>query len=137
MEHPQEPDPRPSPRGGRPPEGGSASQAVRARLGYLHKQYNFLETLVAFTVSALILMSLGLNLFLFKQMRLTRGQLHHQKQVSAVMLDEFYNKREPAIKDFVVALQTYSQSHPDFSPILEQFRPHLARYFTATVPPTQ
>jgi hypothetical protein len=121
--------------GALPPETGGSSDAVRGRMGYLYKQYAFLETLVALTISALILSSLGLNLFLFKQMRLVRGQLNNQKQISTSILEEFHSKREPSIHNFVNKLQAYADTKPEFRVILDKYRTPLAKYF-ATPPET-
>lgn len=121
--------------GENPSQRSGVPEAARGRLSQLQRQYQFLETLVALTISALILMSLGLNLFLFKQMRLVRGQLHNQKQVAAAVLEEFHNKREPAIKNFVQALQRYGAANPEFSAIMEKYRPYLGKYFSSAVRP--
>ena len=103
----------------RPPSRGELLQA----------QYNFLETLFAASISALILLSLALNLFLFKQMRLARGQASAQRPEINKSVDRFQSNNEPVIRDFVAQLERFGATNANFRPILDKYRPWLGKYY--------
>jgi len=95
----------------------------------LEDHYQFLETVVALSVSALIVLSLGLNLFLFKQMRLARGQVYGRRPAVTALTEEFHQKREPIIRNLVGQLESFATTNADFKAVLESHRLDLRKYF--------
>ena len=114
-----------------------ALEALQYHFYKLRSQHEALRNLFFGTVAALILLSLGLNLFIGKQMRMVRTQLDEfRPQVTRVATD-FKERREPAIRSFLSQLQSFASVHREFQQVLEKYRPLLAGYLSAPVtPPT-
>lgn len=94
----------------------------------LRRQVRELYSLFFASMTALIILSLGVNLFIFRQMQAARTQLAASR--SAVQtLTEQYQRKEPAMRQFTSELQTYAASHPEFAPILARYRPALPQFF--------
>ena len=111
-----------------PGQGVTAYEVDRRRL-----QTAQLSVLILATILSLLVMSLGVNLFIFKQMRGARMQLAAAR-VAARNLAEQYQVKEPAMRQFIQALQAFAATHPDFLPILERYRPALPQFFLDTTP---
>lgn len=79
-----------------------------------------LRAIVFRIVIGLLLLTTGVNLFIWRQTRIVRTQLADQQR----QIDE-YQKADPAIRDLIRRLQVFAASHPDFQPI-------MARYATPT-----
>lgn len=65
----------------------------------------------------LILMGIGLNIFLFRQVAMAR----RQSSEAAEYVANYQKTTEPAIARFISQLQTYAKTHPDFAPILAKY----------------
>lgn len=89
-----------------------------------------LRQLLLATLGSVLIMSLGLNLFIFKQMRSARAQLALSRD-AVQKLSRQYQMKEPAMRDFVAALQAFAVSHADFQPILQTYRAALPQFFVS------
>ena len=90
----------------------------RVTVGELEQQCHDLRTLLNATFVALLVLSLSVNLFLGKQMRLVRAKVSESRPVIQRMQAEF-QKKEPNMRNFVNALQSFGAVHADFLPILQ------------------
>jgi len=99
----------------------------------LEQQCHDLRTLLMATLVSLVILSMGLTLFLAKQMRLIRGKLSDSRPVVYRMAADFQTK-EPNMKTFIFSLQNYAHSNPTFQPILDRYRSAIPQYFVATMP---
>ena len=118
MDSPEQPDllqPRPS-----SIPGGALRE--------LRQQYLDLRTLLQATLAALIVLALGVSLFLAKQMRLVRSEVSELRPVIGRLTVEFQQK-EPKMRAFVSALQSYASNNREFLPILERYRAAAPEYF--------
>jgi len=98
----------------------------------LEQQCQDLRTLLTATFVALLVLSLSVNLFLAKQMRLVRAKLSESRPVVQRMEAEF-NRKEPNMKNFLNALQTFAAGNRDFRPVLDRYRASLPQYFVVPV----
>jgi len=123
-------EPAPSPEPSLPPSTSRPiSGPARVQLEQIQQQHQALETLFALTVSALILMSLGLNLFLFKQSRLARGQVAQQGPVVNRAVTEFHKSREPIVRALISGLEDFVSIDQKFQLVIEKYRPYLGQYY--------
>ncbi len=93
-----------------------------------------LQFLLKWAVGAMLLLSLAANLFFAKQLTLVRQQLPSQRDGVIRQAMEFQKRDEPLIRKFVLRLQEFARTHPDFQPVLESYRPALAPYFAPVMP---
>ena len=104
----------------------------------LEQQCQDLRTLLTATFVALLVLSLSLNLFLVKQMRLVRAKVSESRPTIQRLQTQFKEK-EPNMKNFVVALQTFAAANRDFQPVLDKYRYDLPQYIAppaaSTAPP--
>lgn len=112
-----------------------ALEALQYHFYKLRSQHEALRNLFLGTVAALILLSLGLNLFIGKQMRMVRAQLDEFRPQVTRVATEFKERREPAIRSFLNQLQSYASVHREFQPVLEKYRPLLGGYLAANAAP--
>jgi hypothetical protein len=98
----------------------------------LEAQCQDLRTLLTATLVALLVFSVGVNLFLAKEQRIVRQKLAALRPMVFDLTAQFRNK-EPNMKAFLSALQTYAYSNPDFQPVLERYRVAIPQYFVGTV----
>lgn len=102
-------------------------------VGELEAQCQDLRTLLAATLVALLVLSVGLNLFLAKEQRLIRQKVSESRPTVSRLAAQFREK-EPQMKAFLDALQNYAYSNPDFAPILERYKHAVPQYFQRTAP---
>ena len=107
---------------------GGEKDAVEM-MASLHRRQVGLESLLAWAVAALILLALGLNLVLYKEAGRTRAAVERERQISVLVMKDFHEKRETAIRNFVRQLEGYAEREPDFRPVLDKYRPYLGQYF--------
>lgn len=105
----------------------------------LDQQSQDLRTLLMATLVALLVLSLSVNLFLGKQMRQVRAQVSASRPAIQRLQTQFYEK-EPNMKNFIVALQSFAAAHRDFQPVLDKYRYDLPQYLSppaaaSTAPP--
>jgi len=93
----------------------------------LDQQCQDLRTLLAATVVALLVLALSVNLFLGKQMRLVRAKVSESRPAIHRLQAQFQEK-EPNMKSFIVALQSFAVAHRDFQPVLDKYRYDLPQY---------
>jgi hypothetical protein len=86
-----------------------------------------LRTLLNATFVALLVLALSVNLFLAKQMRLVRAEVTESRP-GVQRLQAQFREKEPNMKNFIVALQTFAAAHRDFQPILDKYRFDLPQY---------
>lgn len=106
-------------------------EALQYHIYKLKGQHDTLRNLFLGTLAALILLTLGLNLFIGKQMRMVRVQLTEFRPQVTRLVNEFQTKRDPAIRNFMTQLQGFAYSNQEFQPLLEKYRPMLGRYLAA------
>ena len=105
----------------------------------LDQQCQDLRTLLTATFVALLVLTLSLNLFLAKQMRQVRSKVSESRPVVQRLQAQFQEK-EPHMKSFIVALQSFAAAHRDFQPVLDKYRYDLPQYLAppataSTAPP--
>lgn len=105
----------------------------------LEQQCQDLRTLLTATFVALLVLTLSVNLFLYKQMRLVRAKVSESRPTIQRLQAQFKEK-EPNMKSFIVALQTFAAANRDFQPVLDKYRYDLPQYLAppaaaGTAPP--
>ena len=100
----------------------------------LERDFRKLHTLFMWAVGALLLFSLAANLFIGKQLRLAQFQLPAQRDGVIRQAMEFQKRDEPLIRKFVARLQDFARTHPEFQPLLDQYRSTLGGYFVSLTP---
>ena len=100
----------------------------------LPADFRRLQALFIWTVGALFVIACAANLFMGKQLRLQQLQLPAQRDAAIRAAMEFQKRDEPLIRSFVTRLQEFSRKHPDFQPVLENYRAPLRTYFAPGPP---
>lgn len=97
-----------------PSPGGSvtAEDALQA-------QVHSLRALFSCTLVTLIILSFGVNVFIWRQMSLTRQQLDENSRIVA----EYRRVTEPRIRDLLGRLEVFAAANRDFQPILAKYIP--------------
>jgi len=104
----------------------------RRERGELASQFRELRNLFYLATFALLVMGVGVNIYLGKQMRLARAQLAEQRQTIGRVADDFQNNSEPMIREFAGAMQGFASTNKDFAPIFERYRPVFSKYLTGS-----
>jgi hypothetical protein len=94
----------------------------------LASQFHDLRNLFYLATFALLVMGVGVNIYLGKQMRLARAQLAGQRQGIGQVTDDFRNNSEPMIREFAGAMQNFASTNKDFAPIFDRYRPAFSNY---------
>ena len=96
-----------------------------------------LQTILAAALVALLILSLGIILFIGKQMTALGARLAADRQNASQMYTEFQGTTAPKLRSFVRSLQSFAATNQEFAPILEKYRPVLGPYFAPvpTAPP--
>jgi hypothetical protein len=107
--------------------------------GELASQFRDLRNLFYLATFALLVMGVGVNIYLGKQMRLARAQLAEQRQAIERVADDFQNNSEPMIREFAGAMQSFASTNKDFAPVFDRYRPVFSKYLTgsAVQPPAR
>jgi hypothetical protein len=105
----------------------------------LEQQCQDLRTLLTATFVAMLVLALSVNLLLYKQMRLVRAKVSESRPAIQRLQAQFQEK-EPNMKNFIVALQSFAAAHRDFQPVLDKYRYDLPQYLAppaaaSTAPP--
>lgn len=85
----------------------------------LQAQVNSLRTLLTCTWLALIILSLGVNIFIWRQMSLVRQQLDESSRVVA----DYHRVTEPRIRELLGKLEVFAAANRDFQPIFSKYVP--------------
>jgi hypothetical protein len=104
-----------------PPGGERSSPDLRQEIQQIYR-------LVVVGLAALVILAVGVNLVLLKQFLTARRQLAATRTL-VENLSAQYRQKEPAMREFVGALQTFAATHPDFQPTLHRYRRALSHLF--------
>jgi hypothetical protein len=104
------------------------------RGGDLASQFHDLRNLFYIATFALLVMGVGVNIYLGKQMRLARMQLSEQRQTFSKTAEDFTNNSEPMIREFAGAMQSFASTNKDFAPIFDKYRPAFSKYLSGSSP---
>ncbi len=75
-----------------------------------------LYSVVTMVVLGLLMLSAAVNVFIWRQVKVVRGQLaEEQRQIEA------YNRADPAVRDLMKRLQSFAAKNPDFQPIMARY----------------
>jgi hypothetical protein len=105
------------------PENASESTSLESMTGEaaalqtLRDEVRTLRSLFSVAVTALLLLSFGINAYLYYQDRILRRELDATKK----MAQEFETVKRPMVNTFITRLQEFARSHPDINPILEKY----------------
>jgi glutamate/tyrosine decarboxylase-like PLP-dependent enzyme len=105
------------------PENASESTSLdsltgeSAALQTLRDEVRTLRSLFSAAAMALLLLSFGINAYLYYQDRILRQELDTAKK----MAQEFETVRRPMVNTFITRLQEFARSHPDIKPILDKY----------------
>ena len=119
-----------------PPEGEPSADAAAEEAEYLLDELHRTRALLQMTLVALLVLTAGIGLFLFKSKRMARDQANELRLRVAPIHTEFRQSKEPAVRRFVAALQQFAETNRNFQPVLERYRPYLSGYFTGPARPT-
>ena len=106
----------------------SDSGSERREGGDLASQFRDLRNLFYIATFALLVMGVGVNIYLGKQMRLARMQLAEQRQTFGKAAEDFTNNTEPMIREFATAMQGFASTNKDFAPAFDKYRAALSKY---------
>ena len=123
-EFPAQPDAAPAPP--EPPRPRPVMFPTVA-LQELEQKFQDLRTLFTASLVALLVLSCSINLFLAKQMRQVRTKVTESRPLVARVQAEFQRK-EPRMREFINALQSYAAGNRDFQPVIDRYRPVLSSY---------
>ncbi len=102
----------PAPQPGPTPEPGHADWQAH---------YESLRHLITFVLLMLIVVSGTLNMLLLRQWRWAQADLLAVRQQGSALITDYKKNGEPVINGFVGKLVEFSQTHPDFNPILVKY----------------
>ena len=88
-----------------------------AGLQTLREEVRALRSMFSVAMLALLLLSFGLNAYLYYQDRILRKELDAAKK----MEQEFEAVRRPTLSSFIGRLQDFARSHPDINPLLDKY----------------
>ena len=110
----------------------SVSEHQHRSRSELASQFHDLRNLFYLATFALLVMGVGVNIYLGKQMRLARAQLAEQRQGIGRAADDFRNNSEPMIREFAAAMQGFASTNKDFAPIFDRYRPAFSKYLSGS-----
>lgn len=93
-----------------------------ATLQVLQQQVSNLQALFIAALMALVLLSVGVNIYLYYQMRIVRKELVSVRRI----VQDYETSNKQLVNKFVSSLIVYAQSHTNFNPILQKFGLPLA-----------
>ena len=99
----------------------------------VEQQCQDLKTILVATLVALLVLGFSVNLYLAKQMRMVRAKVGESRPVVQRLEVEFRMK-EPNMRNFVNALQSFALANRDFQPILDRYRVVLPQYLMTANP---
>jgi len=105
------------------PESASESASLEsltgesAALQTLRDEVGTLRSLFSAAAMALLLLSFGINAYLYYQDKILRKELDAAKK----MAREFETVKRPIVSSFITRLQDFARSHPDINPILDKY----------------
>jgi len=118
------------------PENASESTSLESLTGEsaglqtLRDEVRTLRSLFSAAAMALLLLSFGINAYLYYQDRILRKELDTAKK----MTQEFETVRRPMVNTFITRLQDFALSHPEINPILDKYGIRPAAFAPAPAP---
>ena len=109
----------------------SESGTERREGSDLASQFRELRNLFYIAIFAVLVMGVGANIYLGKQMRLARVQLAEQRQTFGKAAEDFTTNSEPMIREFATAMQGFASTNKDFAPIFDKYRPAFSNYLSS------
>ena len=110
-------------------EGSPFAAEGDRRLHGTQREFQRLYALTLCTLAALLISSVGVNVFFLKQLTAAQKQLNTAQSV-VINLSAQYRQKEPAMRQFVAALQEYSATNSEFAVVLYRYRRALPQFFT-------
>lgn len=92
-----------------------------ANVRRLQEEVRSLRTLLICALAVMLLFSACINTYLTRQARMIKAQVDEAEKVVA----EFGSFGAPWANNFWNKLLDYSKTHPDFTPIIEKYRPYI------------
>jgi len=98
----------------------------------LQRAYQSLRTLLDILTVALVILSGSLNIFLLRQVSMVRNEIEERQK----FIVDYERNNVPIMNDFVLKLQSFVRTNPDFAPILAKYwRPTNAQPTLQLAPP--
>jgi len=113
----------------------STNERLERSRSELAEQFRDLRNLFYLATFALLVMGVGVNIYLGKQMRLARAQLTEQRQIMGRAAEDFQSGSEPMIREFAGAMRSFASTNKDFAPIFDRYRPVFSNYLTGSSAP--
>lgn len=90
--------------------------------------------LIQCLLAGLIVMSLGLNIFILRQVTIVNRQARELRQG----IQDYQTNHVPVMNKFLADLQAFAKTHPDFAPVLGKYsRPASTQPKLAVPPPPE
>ena len=100
----------------------------------LQRAYQSLRTLLDILTVALVILNGSLNIFLLRQVSMVRNEIEERSK----FIVDYERSNVPIMNDFVLKLQVFAKTNPDFAPILAKYwRPTNAIPTPRVVPPNK
>jgi hypothetical protein len=109
----------------RPPREDAAVEDLQA-------QYRQLRLVLNLALASVLVLSIAVNLFIGKQMRLVRAKVRESRPLVQRMAAD-YDRKEPSWRRLMGSLQSYAFTHPEFHPILSKYTNALPQFFVTAV----
>jgi len=93
------------------------STGEATRQDTLERRFQSLHLLFVATLMALLILCLGVDFYLWYQVKLVRKDLTG----TSAFLEDYQKNKEPALNRLITGLQTLAQNYPDLTPILEKY----------------
>jgi hypothetical protein len=97
------------------PTNPSAGQT--AALDSLQQAYQSLRTLIHTVLVILLVLTWSVNIFLLKQLSLVRNEVDERQRFVA----EYEKNTVPLMSEFLIRLQGFTKTNPDFTNILHKY----------------
>jgi hypothetical protein len=115
-------------------ETSDSTNEPRERSSHLAAEFRDLRNLFYLATFALLVMGVGVNIYLGKQMRFARTKLAEQRQIVGKVAEGFQSTSEPMVREFAAAMQSFASTNKDFAPIFDKYRPALSKYLLGATP---
>ena len=90
-------------------------------LGQLREQYESLRGLVISALVLLIVLSASFDLFLLRQVKFARAELTAIRPGATQIIADYQSGSARKMDEFVKKMTEYSQTHPDFAPVMAKY----------------
>jgi hypothetical protein len=91
-------------------------------LSQLQSQVESLRSLVGSLLIFVIVVSGTLNIYFWRQYRVSKADLEAIRPQAAMMISQYTTNSGPAIDDLLRRIQEYGRTHPDFAPIIMKYQ---------------